>query len=37
MISSIKLIPDLQHTIMSILDILNGNKLIDYGKEINLF
>jgi DNA repair exonuclease SbcCD ATPase subunit len=31
MISSIKLIPDLQHIVLSVLDILSANPLISYG------
>lgn len=36
MIASVKLIPDLQHTVMSVLDILNANNLIQYGMLFKL-
>ena len=32
LITSVRLIPDLQHTVMSILDIVKANPLITYGK-----
>lgn len=31
-VASVKLIPDLQNTVLSVLDILTANPMLDFGK-----